>query len=152
MVAVEEIKKEYNSFDLKIQMRLADTDNVGHLNNAAYIKFIETVRTEWQAFVMNGREFLNSGKWGWILGEIRIKFKKEAYLSDEIIVMMWSSKIGNKSWEFSYVLTNSKDDIIAIAQTSHVAYDYNNRKSILIPTNIKSDLEKRVGDRWDELN
>ncbi|OLS16985.1 MAG: hypothetical protein HeimC2_45630 [Candidatus Heimdallarchaeota archaeon LC_2] len=48
MVNYQDIQNNHNPFILNVQLRLADTDNLGHLNNVAYIEFLETARTEWQ--------------------------------------------------------------------------------------------------------
>ncbi|MFQ5583336.1 MAG: acyl-CoA thioesterase, partial [Calditrichia bacterium] len=42
--------------------------------------------------------------WDWILGEIRIKFRKEGRLADRLSILMWCSRIGSKSWDFSYAI------------------------------------------------
>lgn len=147
----KEIKENYNAFVLDIQLRLADTDSLGHLSNVAYIEFLETARTEWHAYTKKQRGVLNNG-WDWILGEIRIKFKKEGYLSDKLTVLMWCSRIGTKSWNFSYAMINDKSEIIAIAQTSQISYDYAGNKSQLIPEDVLQDLQSRMGNSWEEIS
>ncbi|MFV2015156.1 MAG: acyl-CoA thioesterase [Candidatus Heimdallarchaeota archaeon] len=148
---MKEIKGKYNPYILEIQLRLADTDSLGHLSNVAYIEFLETARTEWHASTKNGRGALDGG-WDWILGEIRIKFKKEGRLSDKLTVYMWSSRIGTKSWNFSYAIINEKEEIIVIAQTSQISFNYAEGKSQLIPEEIALDLKNRSGVAWSELN
>ncbi|OLS16983.1 MAG: 1,4-dihydroxy-2-naphthoyl-CoA hydrolase [Candidatus Heimdallarchaeota archaeon LC_2] len=152
MVNYQDIQNNHNPFILNVQLRLADTDNLGHLNNVAYIEFLETARTEWHAHVKESREFLDNGKWDWILGEIRIRFMKEAYLSDKLVVIMWCSRIGRKSWDFSYMMVNENEDVVVIAQTSHIAYDYGNLKSKPLPNDILKDLTLRKGDRFSEFH
>lgn len=152
MVNYEEICNDYNPFILDVQLRLADTDSLGHLNNVAYIEFLETARTEWHAHVKQGRAYLDSGKWDWILGELRIRFMKEGYLSDKLKVLMWCSRIGGKSWDFSYIMVNESEETVVIAQTSHVAYNYSKLESIAIPDDIRKDLTNRSGGAIEQIN
>ncbi|MCE7737455.1 MAG: acyl-CoA thioesterase [Candidatus Heimdallarchaeota archaeon] len=148
---INDIKEKYNPFVLDIQLRLADTDSLGHLSNVAYIEFLETARTEWHAYTKKQRGVLDNG-WDWILGEIRIKFKKEGYLSDKLEVLMWCSRIGTKSWNFSYAMINDKSEIIAIAQTTQISYNYVANKSQTIPDDVLQDLQSRQGNSWEEIN
>ncbi len=141
-------KKIQNPFILKLQTRLADTDNLGHLNNVAYIEFLETARTEWYAHVKGDRVSLDSSGWDWILGGIQIKFIKEACLSDLITVRMWCSRIGSKSWDFSYAIMNQKDELISQALTSQIGFNYEEKRSKMIPEDILEDLRSRPGDAW----
>jgi acyl-CoA thioester hydrolase len=147
---IETIKNNYNPYILPIQLRLADTDSLGHLSNVSYVEYIETARTEWHTFIKNKRTALDGG-WDWILGEIKIKFRKEGYLSDILNILMWCSRIGSKSWDFSYAIINGKNEIIAIAQTTQIAFNYSENTSMLIPNEIKEDLETRYGKPWDEF-
>lgn len=151
MTTTQEIMKNYNPFVLPIQLRLRDTDSLGHLSNVSYIEYIETARTEWHAHCKKDRSALNDG-WDWILGEIKIKFKKEGCLSDTLEVLMWCSRIGKKSWDFSYAFVNEIDAIIAIAQTTQIAYNYSSSESQTISSEILVDLESRKGRAWEEIN
>ncbi|MHA2168937.1 MAG: acyl-CoA thioesterase [Candidatus Kariarchaeaceae archaeon] len=137
-----------NPFVLKIQSRLADTDNLGHLNNVAYIEFLETARTEWYAQVSGSRKSLDSTGWEWILGSIQIKFVKEVYLSDQLTVYMWCSRIGTKSFEFSYALINQKDELVSQAQTTQIGYDFDTNTSRTISQKTLDDLRSRLGNPW----
>ena len=141
--------QSFNPFKTAIQMRLADTDSLGHVNNAAFVKFLEYARTEWHVHVKGSRESLDN--WDWILGSISIRFLKQAKLSDSLIVYLWSSKIGNKSWEFSYAIVNQKEEIISIATSTQIGFDYGSQATIPIPADIKIDLQKRRGASAFEL-
>ncbi|MHA2030473.1 MAG: acyl-CoA thioesterase [Candidatus Kariarchaeaceae archaeon] len=148
---IADIKKNYNPYKLQIQLRLRDTDSLGHLSNVSYIEYLETARTEWHTYTKNTRTVLDDG-WDWILGEIRLKFKKEGYLSDKLNILMWCSRVGSKSWDFSYAIINGNDDIIAIAQTTQIAFNYSENTSQLIPDDILKDLKSRNGKSWEELS
>ena len=125
-------------------MRLADTDNLGHINNISYIAYLETIRTEWYSKLKNSRTYLDGDGWDWILGEINIRFMKEVNLSDNIKVLMWVSRIGSKSWDFEYVIVNQKNEIVTRATTTQIAFDYNAKRSQTIPDMIRLDLEQRL--------
>ncbi|MHA2089523.1 MAG: acyl-CoA thioesterase [Candidatus Kariarchaeaceae archaeon] len=137
-----------NPFILEIQSRLADTDNLGHLNNVAYIEFLETARTEWHAHVSGSRKSLDSRGWEWILGSLQIKFMKEVCLSDQITVYMWCSRIGTKSFEFSYALLNQKDELVSTAQTTQVGFDFETNTSRTVSQKTLDDLRSRLGNPW----
>jgi len=139
-----------NPFKLKIQLRLADTDNLGHINNAAFVLYMETARTEWHAHVRKKRA-LEVTDWDWILGGIYLRFVKELFLSDELYVYLWCSNVGNKSWDFAYAIVNQREELIAKAKTTQISFDYAAHKSAIIASDILGDLNSRKGDAWDDL-
>ena len=51
------------------------------------------------------------------------------------------SRLGNKSFEIEYMLS-VKDEEVAKGRTTQVAYDYQSEKSIAVPVEWRSKIEK----------
>lgn len=126
-----------------IQLRLCDTDQMGHVNNAVYLSFLELARVEWFQiyFPLEKPEDFN-----FILARAEIDYKKPITLGDIIEVWIWVTRIGNSSWEFEYKIVSEKDNeiIFAHAKSVQVTYNYESKKSMPLPDNLKTILQKAI--------
>ena len=114
---------------------------MGHVNNAKYLSYIETVRAEHLlSLYPNGRRQI-----GVIIARAEIDFKVPAKWRDELIVKMRTLSVGNSSWVYEYEITNNKtNSLVATAKTIQVAYDYSSGHSIPIPVEIKEKLLREI--------
>ncbi len=136
-----------NPFIYEVQLRFCDLDGLGHINNAIYVTYMELARTYWQKEIKSSLESFD-----WILGSIHVRFIKEALITDAIRIFMWVSRIGTKSWDFTYAFINQKDEIIAKAASTQIGFDYKLKKSAEISEDIVADINRRVGVAWKEFD
>ena len=95
-----------------IQIRFADIDSLGHVNNANYLTYMESARIKY--FVEVVGEKVDWTKNGIILAKATIDFKAPVELADqEVTVYTWCSNMGTKSFELSYSIVNSKNNTVA---------------------------------------
>ena len=137
-----------NPYIYEIQVRFNDTDGLGHLNNAIYVTYMELARTYWH-YENIGLESAQS--FNWILGSVSVRFIQEGQLTDKIRVYMWVSRIGSKSWDFSYAIV-AGDQIIAKATSTQIGFNYQEKKSVEISLLILEDLKNRCGKPWKDFN
>jgi acyl-CoA thioester hydrolase len=122
-------------FNQTIEVRFADLDVLGHLNNATYLTFIE------QARILYIQEVCGwSGEWqrlGMILARTEIDYKLPVTFGDVVVVFVRTSHIGNKSFDLEYLMSRQRGadapQIVAAAKTVMVAYDYAQETSISVP-------------------
>ena len=125
-----------------VQIRFADVDKLGHVNNAVYLSYIELARMDF--FSKVGGE-IDWSKKGVIVGRIEINYKMPVLLDDNIIVKTWCSRIGNKSFDLSYSIikiNNGTETEVVNAISVLVCYNYVEKKSIEIPDQWKTWLTK----------
>ncbi|MBL4736245.1 MAG: acyl-CoA thioesterase, partial [Flavobacteriales bacterium] len=111
-----------------VAIRFADIDKLGHVNNAKYLTYLESARISYFLDVMG--EEVNWTKNGIILARAEINFALPVALEDiEVSVFTSCSKIGEKSFELSYIITKSDlTSICAKGSTTLVCYDYTEGK------------------------
>ena len=130
-------------FKTSIQLRLRDTDQMGHVNNAVYLSYLELARVEWlnKFFPLERPEDYN-----FILARVEIDYKKPITLADKIEVSLWVSRIGTSSWGFDYQIVDKENDqnIYAQAKSVQVSYDYKTQKSIPLPNDLKVILQQTM--------
>jgi len=116
-----------------IQIRFADVDKLGHVNNAFYLSYIEVARMD---FFKEVGSKIDWNKKGVIVARIEINYKIPVVLTDIISVKTWCSRIGNKSFDLAYSIVKTNDAIeteVVNAVSVLVCYDYELKKSAEIP-------------------
>ena len=109
----------------------ADIDMMQHVNNVAYIRWSEMMRSEYFAQVMG--EPIN-GKRGIIQATIDFTYERQLHYRERIAIGCRIPRIGNKSWDFGYeIWSETNESRAAYGITTVVAYDFIAQASILIP-------------------
>jgi len=126
-------------FTIDIQMRFRDIDEMGHVNNAVYLSYVELARTQ---FYMHQADKGALDEIDFILAHVEIDFESQATWGDQIQVAVWPSKIGNSSFTLSYEVKEKRSGrILARAKSVLVSYDYERRKSKPIPDEFRTLLQ-----------
>ena len=122
-----------------VEVRFADVDMFGHVNNAKYLTYIESARVAYYTAVTgltDPREF------GMTVASARIDFLKPIFYGQTVNVYTRIGRIGNKSWTLDHELRDAaNDEVMAVAQTVNVYYDYKSGKSMPIPPEIVAMME-----------
>src|SRR5436190_12201543 len=138
-----------NSFKHKtpIEVRFSDIDAFGHVNNAKYLTYYEQARVRYFNDIVDWT--YDWSKEGIILAKADIDFIKPIHFHDEIIIFTRCSRLGNKSFDLQYQIMSYKDGeeiLMSDCTTVMVAFDYVNKKSIVIPDEWKQVLRKYEGN------
>jgi acyl-CoA thioester hydrolase len=115
---------------LKIQVRYADLDTYGHVNNKAYLSFLEEARIKYRTQV-NGAIDKNLD-FEAVVGRIDIKYLAPIMLFDEVWIYTRCSRIGGKSYDLESHIVKIKDEkeiISAIAVVTLVSFDLKTGKT-----------------------
>ncbi|MBM4388363.1 MAG: acyl-CoA thioesterase [Deltaproteobacteria bacterium] len=129
-------------FNTEIKVYFRDIDAMGHVNNAAYLSYLEIGRMEYfeTLFGKNGFE-----RFPFIIGEIHIKYHSPALLKEILLIEVRTGKIGTKSFELEYRISEKKSGRLVVeAMSKQVMFDYRNQKSIEV-----SEEFKRLTSRWE---
>ncbi len=116
-----------------IEVRYGDLDPQGHVNNAKFLSYMEQGRVFYfkQLKLWEGGSFL---KFGIILADVHITFRKAIQFGDPVRVGVRISHLGNKSMTSEYRLEDARDGTEFASGTSVlVAYDYQDKRTIPVP-------------------
>jgi len=132
---------------LRMTVPFSDIDMMGHVNNARYFTYLETVRAEHMHNFTKGRDALELGI---IIARAEIDYKYPAVWLDVLLVKMRTISVGNSSWVYEYEIVDEKSDrVIALGKTVQVAYDYGTKTPIAIPEELKKMLLKEIEETKD---
>jgi acyl-CoA thioester hydrolase len=131
--------QELFRYTYHIDIRYADLDVLGHVNNAKYFTYMETARVRYFADVVGW-----DGQWhtlSIILARTSCDFKLPLGYGDGVKVCVRTSRLGKKSFDMAYALIREQDEALAaIGISTQVAYDYETRQSIPIPDSWRAKM------------
>lgn len=135
-----------NIFTMELNVRFRDLDAMKHVNNSVYLTYLEEARAAyWRQMVgARGLHEIN-----FILAKITCKYKSPAKYGEVLKINTWLSRLGNKSFDFSYnIVEKETGRLVAEAYSVQVFYDYKENNTIQIPENLKKKFEKLVKKDW----
>ena len=126
-----------------IEVRYADLDPQGHVNNARFLTFFEQARV---AYLIHlglfslDRSFLDVGI---ILADAHVIFRAPVYFGQNVQVGVRVSRIGNKSMTMEYRLAEGVDGSeLATGSTALVAFDYHQHRTTPVPEEWRKKIHK----------
>jgi acyl-CoA thioester hydrolase len=117
-----------------VEVRFRDCDPIGHVNNAAYLTYLEVARFAYWRDVCGGRGW---GDIKFIMARAEVDYKAPAEQGDVLDVGLGITGFGRTSFVFEYELLNQHGILIARARTVQVMYDYAAEKPVPVPQAFK---------------
>src|SRR5438477_8929925 len=119
------------NFYYTTEVRFADVDMFGHVNNAAYLTYVESARVAYYTAVTGLTE---PREFGMTVASAKIDFLKPIFFGQSVHVYTRIGRIGNKSWTLGHELCDSETgELMATASTVNVYYNYKTDQSEPIP-------------------
>jgi len=135
-----------------VEVRLADTDAMGHVNNAAYLTYAEIARVAYYERVAGERLPLGThgATEGMILAEIRMTYRSQAFYGEILLVETRVERIGRTSFQMVHRLTAPESRygpvrLVAVADSVLVAYDYRAERPIPVRPALVGAIEAFEG-------
>jgi acyl-CoA thioester hydrolase len=137
---------------LAVPVRFADTDAMGHVNNALYLTFAEAARVAWWA-ELTGEPIIREADRtaGLILAEAEIAFRAPVFFGETVQVETRATRIGRTSIGVEHRLTASTVDgpirLVATIGSVIVRYDYGTERPIPWAPELVERIEAHEGRR-----
>ena len=115
----------------RFSVPFADVDMMRHVNNVAYIRWLETMRSEYFAQVM--KTPIN-GDHGMIQATINFTYERQLLYREQITIGCKIPRIGTKSFDFYYeIWSETNRHRAAHGVTTMVAFDFTSNRTIAVP-------------------
>jgi acyl-CoA thioester hydrolase len=126
----------------KIEIRYDDLDILGHVNNKAYLSYLEEARIDYHKQLF---QWKNELEFNSVVVKIEINYRKPLFYGDKLQIHTRLSNIGTTSFELESVFVkdgaNSEFSIIAAdARVVLVSIDPKSGKPVRIPEKEKNIL------------
>lgn len=135
-----------------VEVRLADTDAMGHVNNANYLTYVEIARVAYYEQVTGNALPIGThgAEEGMILAEIRMTYRSPAFYGETLTVETRVERIGRTSFSMVHRITAPASRygparLIAVADSALVAYDYQAECPIPVPDQWRTGMEDFEG-------
>ena len=131
-----------------VEVRLSDTDAMGHVNNARYLTYVEIARVAYYERVTGNPLPIGAhgAEEGMILAEIRMTYRSPAFYGETLTVESRVDRIGRSSFAMVHRITAPESRygparLIAVADSVLVAYDYQAERPIPVPQEWRAAME-----------
>lgn len=134
---------------IPLSSRYTDYDTKGHVNNAIYLTYFEIARAHaWRELVKRSSaspvahrsNFTDEPQF--ILAEATVRYVSAAMIGESLEIEIRIAEIRTKAWVWEYVIRCVDDGrTIAEGKTAQVWFDYEARKSVPIPEEMRTALE-----------
>ncbi len=130
-------------FCRRLQVRFRDCDPMRHVNNAVYFTYLEQGRFGYWREVIG---VPHSDERSFILARAECDYRSAALPGEWLDVWVRTSSIGRSSFTFEYEIVSGEDGrLVATARSVQVMFDYTANRSVPVPDEIVSGLERFEG-------
>lgn len=123
-------------FQTKLAVRINDINYGMHLAHDKVISLLHEARAQCLRYLKFSE--VDIGGCGLIMSDLNVQYLSEAFYAEELCIKLACEEYRKKYLVFYYQITRD-DELIALAKTGMMAFDYALRKTVSIP---KSFLEK----------
>ena len=124
---------------LTIEVPYGDIDAMGHLNNVAYLRYLEWARQKYWLAMRATDDFWQID---FVVARAEIDYRSSAHMGEVLEVEIHVSRIGKSSFDFAYRVTGEGGRLVAEAETTQVCYDWAARASKPISPERRAEIER----------
>lgn len=130
-------------FFYPIEIRYADLDPQGHVNNARFLTYFEQARVNYLIHLGLFDKQQSFMAIGIIIADAHVTFKEPVYFRTDAQVGVRVSRLGNKSLQMEYSMRDMDTGLeVASGATAVVTYDYASRQTIPVPEHWRDIISK----------
>ena len=121
-------------FETSIPIRITDVNYGGHVGNDTVLTLLHEARMQF----LNHYHFseMSFGGASLIMSDVTIEFKKELFYADAIRIFVTVSNFSKIGFDVFYKIVRNKEEVIAVAKTAMVCYDYELKKIKRVPQTV----------------
>lgn len=130
---IRQVSRDEFRFFIPMPTRWGDSDLNGHINNAMFVRYLESARLDYYATVFD-QHFDQSSPPEFIMASLQIDYLKQVNHPAELTIGTRVSSLGNRSFESdgAIFLANEETPVV-ISRSVCVWFDYDRNCSERIP-------------------
>ena len=132
--------------ETKIQMRFADVDMLGHVNNVNQHHYFDLGKSDFFRRVLGMKPVWKSE--GLIMVSTRTDYRRQIRMEDPIVVTTCVDRIGHKSFTLRQQIVDTRTrEVRTECATVLVAFDFERQESIEIPAPWREKLASSLHEQ-----
>lgn len=136
--------------ELEIEVSAAHIDELGHVNNARFLEYLERGRIDWYNHC---GEFLNltgEPRLGTVVVNINVNFRRECFEGDRLKVVTRPLSRGGKSYVLAQRVETAAGELAADAEVTSVVMDLDSRQTVAMPIALARQFDGAACDQKAE--
>jgi acyl-CoA thioester hydrolase len=134
---------EKSWFTATIPVRITDLNYGNHLGNDALLSIIHEARMQFlNSFGLSELAFAGASL---IMADVAISYKGESFYGDVLSIEMAATDLSKYGFDLVYKISNQTGKAVAEAKTGMLCFDYNARKLMALPAEVKAEFETKIG-------
>ncbi len=121
-----------------VEVPYGDVDAMGHLNNVAYLRYMEFARQKYWLALRGSRDYLDID---FVVARAEIDYRASAYMGDVLDIDIRVSRMGNSSFDFAYRITAGDGRVVAEAITTQVCWDWRANGKTSLTAERRAEIE-----------
>lgn len=124
-----------HAFSFNIDISEKDIDELNHVNNIVYFKWVQQAATaHWESVTTPEQR----NRWWWVVRRHEIDYLRPCFLNDAVKAYTWVLPAGSNASDRIVVFKNtSTDKIITQVKTTWVLIDPATQRSAMLPDDIR---------------
>jgi acyl-CoA thioester hydrolase len=122
-------------FETTVEIRFADIDAMGHVNNAVYFSYFEQARMAY--FKERVARIWDWNEDGVIVARNEIDYIYPVFLNDRMNIRLWVEHVGSKSFSVCYRVVVG-ERLCATGKSVLVCFNHKNKATQVLPEAWKS--------------
>jgi acyl-CoA thioester hydrolase len=128
----------------EIEVRYAETDQMGVVHHANYVIWFELARTRLCA--ESGYHYADIEKMGYLLmvTSVQASYRKPARYGDTVQVVCWNDRLGSRGLHFAYEVRKG-DEVLVTGATEHIWVETATGRPCRMPEPLREPFRKLAG-------
>lgn len=122
---------EKSIFQCSIPVRISDINYGQHLGNDALVSLLHEARVQWLHSLQYTELSIESV--GLIMADLAVSYKSESFYGDLLQIYLYVGETSAVSFELIYEIKNQHQQLVALAKTGMVCFDYSIKKVTGLP-------------------
>ena len=124
---------------LTFEVPYGDIDAMGHLNNVAYLRYLEWARSKYWLAMRGTDDFRMID---FVVARSEIDYRSSAHMGEVLTVEVHVSRMGKSSFDFAYRVAGPDGRLVAEAKTTQVCYDWDARAAKPLSEERRREIER----------
>ncbi|MEA2564145.1 MAG: acyl-CoA thioester hydrolase [Acidobacteriota bacterium] len=130
--------------ETEIEVRYAETDQMGVVHHANYVIWFELARTRLCA--SSGFHYAEIEKMGYLLmvTGVQASYRRPARYGDTVQVVCWNDRLGSRGLHFAYEVRKG-DEVLVTGATEHIWVETTTGKPCRMPEQLRDPFRRLAG-------
>jgi acyl-CoA thioester hydrolase len=123
---------------LSVEVPYRDIDAMGHLNNVAYLAYLEWARQKYWLAMRQSSDYWDID---FVVARTEIDYRSPVHMGEVLEIEILVTRMGRSSFDFSYRVSGPDGRLVAEAKTAQVMYDWKQRRSKALDETTRRRIE-----------